>query len=96
MPSVDLPPAFFSKKNCRVSGKWEVGSGICRFNVGDVTHPFLVGPGGRGCLGEIIGRNGRIVVAVGGDDSKAAFLAAPQSEPAHHASDPVALNRRLY
>ena len=48
------------------------------FNVGDISYPELVGRRGLGNLSQAVGRDGLVMVAVGGLNSIAAPLAAAQ------------------
>ena len=59
-------------------------------DIGEVGHPELVGRGGLGRLGQAIGGNGLVVVAVGGLDAIAALLAAAQTLFLQESSDAVA------
>lgn len=59
-------------------------------DVGDVHDPDLIAGGGLGHFGQVIGRDGVIVVAVGGLDAVAALLAAAQTRRAHEPGDAIA------
>ena len=56
-------------------------------DVGDVGNPDLVGTLGRRHLGEAVGGDGVVVVAVGGPDAVAGLLATAQALGAHEPGD---------
>ena len=58
--------------------------------VGDVGDPDLVGGSGGRRLGEAVGSDGVVVVAVGGPDAVAALLAATEAPAFHEAGHSVA------
>src|SRR6185503_9892819 len=53
-------------------------------------HPELVGGSGLGSLGQVVGGDGLVVVAVGGLDPIAALLSAAQPGLLHEAGDAIA------
>jgi hypothetical protein len=59
-------------------------------DVGDVGHPDLVGRGGLRGLGQAVGSDGVVVVAIGGADAVAALLATAQAHGVHDAGDAFA------
>ena len=59
-------------------------------DTGDVCNPERIGNGDLEDGGLVIGRDGMIVVAVGGLDTVAALLATAQTRGAHDPSDAMA------
>jgi hypothetical protein len=61
----------------------EVEKALGGAQVSDVTDPDLIDGGGRGSLGEPIGRDGLIMIAIGSTDTKSASAASGQALLAH-------------
>src|ERR1043166_1673654 len=59
-------------------------------HVGDVGHPELIGPAGNRLGGQAVGRDGLVVLAVGGYNAIALLLAATQTLCAHEARNAIA------
>lgn len=58
-------------------------------DIGDVANPQLVGGGRRWHFGQSVGRDGMIVVALGGGDAPAAFLPAAEAFLPHEAGNAI-------
>jgi hypothetical protein len=65
----------------------EVKKALGGAQVSDVTDPDLIDGGGRWSLGEPIGRDGLIMIAIGSADSKSASAASGQALLAHESFD---------
>src|SRR5437899_2181522 len=60
------------------------------FNIGDVGHPELIGGGGFGSVGQAVGSNRLVVVAVGRLDAIAPLLATAQALLLHQTGNTIA------
>ena len=74
----------------KVEDGGQIKPAFASLDVGDVHDPDLIGRGGFRGLGQMIGRDGVIVVAVSGLNSVAALLAAAQTRSAHEPGDAIA------
>ena len=59
-------------------------------DIGDVPKPDLVGRAGGGQIGQAIGGDGLVVIAVGGADAEAAFGASTEALQAHETGNAMA------
>ena len=58
----------------KVEDGGEIKPAFLSFDIGDVGHPDLVGSGSLGGFGQAVGRDGMVVLAVGGLDAVAPLL----------------------